>query len=544
MMRCYDYWKKREEEQRKHNITEEKEYSRELQTIYKNMMDECQHDIDSFYAKYAGKYGISMAEAKKSASKLDIEEYSRKAKKYVKDRDFSKQANDEMKLYNMTMKVNRLELLKANLGLELVKGHNQIYQFFYRILYKRSMDEFKRQSGILGRTVVSNGKLADSIVNASFHNATFSDRIWMHQDLLKSDLNKLLQVGLIQGKNPRVLAAEIRKRFNVKASDAERLMRTEMARVQIEAQKKSYEKNGIEEYEFIALGNACDICKAIDGKHFKTEKMMPGDNAPPMHPNCRCSTAPYIDRREYDEWLNYLDKGGTTKEWNKLQTKKKGKKFNSNDDWFPFKTNSSKISAVINSDKVINEIMSKLEIDKELTDIVSSEFEIIPKNDLQLLVKNKIKLLSSLDYSYYDSINGHIMINKKDFKKGIIAHELGHIAVDINSLYKNKKLESLMKNVLAESRIKVMKRRNRYFIELQSDKFVRPYQGHTYIDITDKVNSIKKGEKLKIDKSIVKYTDLEEYISVGYETFVCDPQLLYDKDIDLYNFIKGGGLSG
>lgn len=544
MMSSYDYWKKREEEQRKHNITEEKKYSRKLQTIYKNMMDECQHDIDSFYAKYAGKYGISMAEAKKRASKLDIEEYSRKAKKYVKDRDFSKQANDEMKLYNMTMKVNRLELLKANLGLELVKGHNQIYHFFYRVLHKRSMDEFKRQSGILGRTVVNNGKLADSIVNASFHNATFSDRIWMHQDLLKSDLNKLLQTGLIQGKNPRVLASELRKHFDVKSSDAERLMRTEMARVQIEAQKKSYEKNGIEEYEFIALGNACDICKAIDGKHFMTEKMLPGDNAPPMHPNCRCSTAPYIDRREYEEWLNYLDKGGTTKEWNKLQTKKKGKKFNSNDDWFPFKTNSSKISAVINSDKVINEIMSKLEIDKELTDIVSSEFEIIPKNDLQMLVKNKIKLLSSSDYSYYDSINGHIMINKKDFKKGIIAHELGHVAVDINSLYKNKKLESLMKNVLAESRIKVMKRRNRYFIELQSDKFVRPYQGHTYIDITDKVNSIKKGEKLKIDKSIVKYTDLEEYISVGYETFVCDPQLLYDKDIDLYNFIKGGGLSG
>lgn len=323
MMSSYDYWKKREEEQRKHNITEEKEYSRELETIYKNMMDECQRDINDFFAKYAGKYGISMAEAKKRASKLDIEEYSRKAKKYVKDRDFSKQANDEMKLYNMTMKVNRLELLKANLGLELVKGHNQIYQFFYRVLHKRSMDEFKRQSGILGRTVVNNGKLADSIVNASFHNATFSDRIWMHQDLLKSDLNKLLQVGLIQGKNPRVLAAELRKRFDVKTSDAERLMRTEMARVQIEAQKKSYEKNGIEEYEFIALGNACGICKAIDGKHFKTEKMLPGDNAPPMHPNCRCSTAPYIDRREYEEWLNYLDKGGTTKEWKSLMKENK-----------------------------------------------------------------------------------------------------------------------------------------------------------------------------------------------------------------------------
>ncbi len=76
----------------------------------------------------------------------------------------------------------------------------------------------------------------------------------MHQDLLKNDLNKLLQIGLIQGKNPKTLATELRKRFNVKQSDAERLMQTELARVQIDAQKKSYIENGFEEYEYIACG--------------------------------------------------------------------------------------------------------------------------------------------------------------------------------------------------------------------------------------------------------------------------------------------------
>ena len=215
------------------------------------------------------------------------------------------------------MKVNRLELLKANLGLELAKGHSKIYQLFYKALKKRSIDEFKRQSGVLGKTVQDNIKLAKSIVNADFHNATFSDRIWMHQDLLKNDLNKLLQIGLIQGKNPKTLATELRKRFNVKQSDAERLMQTELARVQVEAQKKSYIENGLEEYEYIACGGSdvCDVCKALDGKHFKIKDMMPGLNAPPMHPRCHCSTAPSVDRKDYDEWLNYLEKGGTTEEW-------------------------------------------------------------------------------------------------------------------------------------------------------------------------------------------------------------------------------------
>ena len=31
--------------------------------------------------------------------------------------------------------------------------------------------------------------------------------------------------------------------------------------------------------------------------------MMPGENAPPMHPHCRCSTSAYMDREAFDKWL-------------------------------------------------------------------------------------------------------------------------------------------------------------------------------------------------------------------------------------------------
>ncbi len=324
-MSSYDYWKEREEAQRKKNIKDEKEYDKEIKKIYQNMMDRINNEIYSFYAKYASDNGITMREAKKRASKLDIEEYARKAAKYVEEKNFSKQANEEMKLYNLTMKVNRLELLKANIGLELIKGHNILYQFFYKLLHRRVTNEADRLSGILGDTIIDNKKFADSIVNASFHNATFSDRIWMYQDLLKNDINNLLQTGLIQGRNPNVLARDLRKRFNVKISNAERLMRTEMARVQIDAQMKSYAANGIDEFEYIACGGSdvCDICKKLDGKVFKVSKMLISENAPPMHPNCHCSTGIHIDNKEYEDWLNYIESGGTTKEWNSLTKENK-----------------------------------------------------------------------------------------------------------------------------------------------------------------------------------------------------------------------------
>ena len=212
-MKSSEYWKKREVEALKSYQKDEEAYYEEIQEIYADMMERIQKEIDSFYIKYAIKEDISMAEAKKRVSQLDIKAYARKAKKYVRNRDFSDKANEEMRLYNATMKINRLEMLKANIGLELVSGYDELQKYFEQTLTDRTLDEFKRQAGILGETITDNAEMVHSIVNASFHNATFSDRIWMHQDVLKNQLSSLLQTGLIQGRNPRQLAVELSRHW-------------------------------------------------------------------------------------------------------------------------------------------------------------------------------------------------------------------------------------------------------------------------------------------------------------------------------------------
>lgn len=285
-MTSQEYWKKREESNYRKNIKNEKEYRKHIEEIYKDMLSEIQKEIDGFYARYARKEGINIADAKKKVSKVDIEAYERKAKKYVKEKNFSEQANAEMRLYNLTMRVNRLEFLMANIGLELVAGFNEMDQYFGEILDDKARAELERQAGILGMTVRNAPKKAEAIVNSSFYNATFSQRIWLYQDMLRNELESLLENGILQGHNPRRLAVHLRKRFGVSQFNAERLMITELARVQTEAQKQSFERNGFDEYIFLALGTACPICKKLNEKHFKVAKMMPGTNAPPIHPLC------------------------------------------------------------------------------------------------------------------------------------------------------------------------------------------------------------------------------------------------------------------
>lgn len=332
MSKSSNYWRKREHEWKKADLKDEAEYIQEIQDIYSTMLTQINKEIESFFVRYSNKEGMSMAEAKRKASDIDIKEYEKKAKKYVKEKDFSKEANEQMRLYNLAMKVNRLELLKANIGLELTAGSDELVSFTKEKLEGAALEQIQRNAGILGDTIVDNAKTAKTIANSSFKNATFSERIWSQQDLLKNDLYGILSKALIQGRNPREFIPKVRKSFDVTRYQAERLLRTELTRVRIQAQAESYEANGIDEYEYVACGlrDVCPACKVLDKQIFKLKDMEPGENAPPIHPFCHCALAPHSDRKIYENWLDGLaneDHDLRFDEWKALNAQEKEKSY-------------------------------------------------------------------------------------------------------------------------------------------------------------------------------------------------------------------------
>ena len=111
------------------------------------------------------------------------------------------------------------------------------------------------------------------------------------------------------------------KAFDVSYGYARRLAVTESARVYSEAQKANYEANGAEWFEVMTELKACHICQPFNGKIFKVSELVPALNAPPFHPNCRCTTVPRFrkdihryGRRDDTDYkaLNskYVTKGG------------------------------------------------------------------------------------------------------------------------------------------------------------------------------------------------------------------------------------------
>lgn len=294
----------------KNNKKSDAELAKLIESNQKMVMKDIEQQIEAFYGRYATVEGITMAEARKRVSKLDIDEYAAKAKRYVKGarssnaltkaQSFTDSANEEMRIYNVTMKINRLELLKANVALELASMTSDEERLILEKLTKDARDEYKRQAGILGQSLNYTEKSIAKIVNSSFLTATWSERLWTNQQALKGELNKLLNRGIVQGKNPRELARDLRKTFGGSIADSERLMITELARVQEDVFMDTANQLDIDSYEYIAEPGACKICEPLDGEIFKIEDAEPGINIYPMHPRCRCSAAPAMDREAWE----------------------------------------------------------------------------------------------------------------------------------------------------------------------------------------------------------------------------------------------------
>lgn len=311
------YWKEREEKQEKKNAADDKKQIAKIEKIYQQQEAEIEQQVLAFYAKYADKNGLDIAEVKKRCSLLDIDAYEKKAKEYVKNKDFSEKANEEMAIYNLTMKTSRLEMLKAEISLTMAKKGTEAEKAAAQAIYDTAMNEYSRQAGFMGKFLENPEKAARETVKASFHSGTFSDKIWKHQQALRNQLDKVISSGLIQGKNPREFISEIKKRHEVTTYQAERLLRTEFTRARSQATMDSFKATGVEEFVIVngSSDRLCPHCSSLGGEHFLVKDGAVGDNIPPFHPNCRCSIAPYVDEKAFEGFCN----SETDLEWEEYQ---------------------------------------------------------------------------------------------------------------------------------------------------------------------------------------------------------------------------------
>lgn len=121
---------------------------------------------------------------------------------------------------------------------------------------------------------------------------TWSQRVWDNTERLAQTLNDELINIIATGKKDSELKRVLQERFGVSYHRAETLVRTEVAHIQTEAAKQRYTDYGVEYVEVLVDPDdrTCELCKALQGKRWKTTETPPL----PVHPNERCCLVPVI----------------------------------------------------------------------------------------------------------------------------------------------------------------------------------------------------------------------------------------------------------
>lgn len=312
------YWNNRDKarfEYIRQNLADDKAFNASLEKYYQRTIDAINRDIQSELQSFATRDGVSLAEARKKVSKADVRQFEAEAEKVVKEADkmrkkgkrvsysdFSDEVNERMRLYNVTMRINRLEYLKSLIGVRLVELGVDINNELNVKLDEDTRKEFERQSGILAGAGMADAmdwwteENVQKIIMSNTRSANFSTRIWSNVDVLKSELEKQLSRVLISGENPKATAKEFYKHMtksvgNMRAA-AERIARTESARCQTQATLESFKQYDVKYCRWIAEPRACVVCKEIASRSSGYGRgVYPVKDVPtlPQHPNCRCA---------------------------------------------------------------------------------------------------------------------------------------------------------------------------------------------------------------------------------------------------------------
>lgn len=305
-----EYWKNRFLKSTKDVFDSNDKYVAEIFRMYKGAAENIDRDIVRILSSMDE---VSMSEAKKLLNKKEIKGFKNNLSDFrnASEGFITPDLERELDIASRRVRISRLQAmqlsLKSNVAVLLNKEQQKLFAHLsnqYTNSYYEDLYELQRITGYEQINKLS-PSFVEEVLNTSWANdgKNFSDRIWTRKDKLLSTLDTNLRQGLITGRSPDKISAEISHELDVSKSNAKRLVQTESAAIHASSRKSMFKQMGVEKYEILATldTRTTEICRGLDGKVFNVKDYEVGITAPPFHVYCRSTTIPYFDDDIQDE---------------------------------------------------------------------------------------------------------------------------------------------------------------------------------------------------------------------------------------------------
>lgn len=341
-MKSSEYWQKRFEllEQAAHQ--QGVQCYADIEKQYRQAQKTLEGQIAAWYQRFADNNGVTLADAKRMLTakelaelKWDIQDYIRYGEENAINGTWVRQLENASTRFH----ISRLEALKLQTqqSIEVMFGNqldsiDSTMRDVYKSGYYHTAYEIQKGVGVGWDFSTLDDKQISKVINKPWavDGKNFSERIWCNRQKLVNELNQTLTQNIILGKDPQKAIDELARKMNTSKVNAGRLVMTEEAFFSSAAQKDCFAELDVEMYEIVATldSHTSDICRGMDGKHFKMSEWKVGETAPPFHVHCRSTTVPYFDdefdavgeraARDEETGKTYFVPGNMTyKEWDK-----------------------------------------------------------------------------------------------------------------------------------------------------------------------------------------------------------------------------------
>lgn len=341
MNRNSTYWQNRFKQLEETEHTSSVEEYAKIQEQFDIAQRRIQKEINSWYGRFAKENGVSMEAARKMLDdkemaelKWDVNEYIKYGQKNAIDPKWMHQLENA----SARVHISRLEAVKLLTQAECEKlygnltddiTHHLSHQ--YEDAYYHTAYEIAKGTGVGVNFAAVNERKLEKIINKPWaaDGKNFAVRLGENKANLINNIHKSLVQMTLTGENPDKAILMLSRTMNGDKARAGRIIMTESAYFTELANKDSYNELGVQQYEIIATldSHTSEICQEMDGKVLDMKDFEPGVTAPPFHPNCRSTTAPYFEddfgvvgeRAARDEEGKYytVPANTTYKEWYK-----------------------------------------------------------------------------------------------------------------------------------------------------------------------------------------------------------------------------------
>jgi len=228
------YWEIRQEQKFLAGEKKVNAYYKGLEKSFEQSKREIRKIINDFYGRYADENKVSFAAAQQMLHKEEIGEL----------KDFIALVNENMGKYNQELnnisikaRITRYKAMEKQIDALLQQLYSVEYQYkgeellkeVYSDSYYTTWFNIDQYHGFHADFAQINPITVEELIKYPFNGANFSSRLWNQKDYMLKQLNESITTMLIQGKNPSTLSYDFAKKFDVRKSEAYRLLHTEGA---------------------------------------------------------------------------------------------------------------------------------------------------------------------------------------------------------------------------------------------------------------------------------------------------------------------------